>query len=66
MDNHTVLTLTGVDPPDAPVQQVGFEPSDPYVEQCWSPVIGAHPGRHIRAARVRDVAPPRWANGLRR
>ena len=40
METHTVLTLTPVDHPDARVQRVGFDLTDPYVEQCWGPVIG--------------------------
>lgn len=40
MQNHTVLTFTPVDHPDAHVQRVGFDLADPYLEQCWGPVIG--------------------------
>jgi len=40
MENHTVLTFTPVDHPDARVQRLGFDLADPYVEQCWGPVIG--------------------------
>jgi len=40
MENHTVLTFTPVDHPDTRVQRVGFDLTDPYVEQCWGPVVG--------------------------
>ncbi len=40
MENHDVLTFTPVDHPDARVQRVGFDLTDPYVTQCWGPVIG--------------------------
>ena len=40
MENHSVLTFTPVEHPDARVQRLGFDLSDPYVEQCWGPVIG--------------------------
>lgn len=40
MENHTVLTFTPVDHPDARVQRLGFDPAGPNVEQCWGPVIG--------------------------
>ena len=40
METHDVLTFTPVDHPDARVQRVGFDLTDPYVEQCWGPVIG--------------------------
>jgi hypothetical protein len=37
MENHDVLTLTPVPHPDGRVQRVGFDLTDPYVEQCWGP-----------------------------
>lgn len=40
MDNRDALTFTPVDHPDPRVQRVGFDLTDPYVEQCWGPVIG--------------------------
>ena len=40
MDNRDALTFTPVDHPDARVRRVGFDLTDPYVEQCWGPVIG--------------------------
>ena len=40
MENHSVLTFTPVEHPDARVQRLGFDLSDPYVEHCWGPVIG--------------------------
>jgi len=32
--------FTPVDHPDARVRRIGFDLTDPYVEQCWSAVIG--------------------------
>lgn len=40
MENRTALTFNPVPHPDRFVRQVGFELSDPYVEQCWGPVLG--------------------------
>lgn len=40
MENRTVLTFNLVEHPDARVQRVGFDLTDPYVEHCWGPVIG--------------------------
>ena len=40
MENHDVLTFTPVENPDPRVQRVGFDLTDPYVEQCWGPVVG--------------------------
>jgi hypothetical protein len=40
MENHTDLTLTSVDHPDSCVERVGFDLTDPYMEQCCRPVIG--------------------------
>jgi len=34
------LKFTPVDHPDARVRRIGFDLTDPYVEQCWSAVIG--------------------------
>jgi hypothetical protein len=34
------LCFTPVDHPDARIQRVGFDLTDPYVEQCWSAVVG--------------------------
>jgi hypothetical protein len=40
MDRDRVLTLSPVNHPNPRVRQVGFELTDPYVEQCWSAVVG--------------------------
>lgn len=40
MERDRALCFTPVDHPDARVQRIGFDPTDPYVEQCWSAVIG--------------------------
>ena len=40
MENRDVLTFTPVEHPDPRVQRVGFDLTDPYVEQCWGPVVG--------------------------
>ncbi len=40
MERDRVLRFTPVDHPDARVQRVGFDLADPYVEQCWSAVVG--------------------------
>jgi len=40
MDNRDVLTFTPINHPDPRVQRAGFDLTDPYLEQCWGPVIG--------------------------
>ncbi|WCO67940.1 hypothetical protein PO878_04285 [Iamia majanohamensis] len=40
MERDRILRFTPVDHPDARVQRVGFDLADPYVEQCWSAVVG--------------------------
>ena len=40
MHDDQILTFTPVDHPDPRVQQVGFDLTDPYLEQCWSAVVG--------------------------
>jgi len=40
MEPNRKLRFTPVEHPDARVQRVGFDLTDPYVEQCWSCVIG--------------------------
>ena len=40
MERDPVLVFNPVNHPDRKVRQVGFELSDPYVEQCWSAVVG--------------------------
>jgi len=34
------MTFTPVNHPDSRVRQAGFDLADPYLEQCWGPVIG--------------------------
>ena len=40
MEHDRTLKFTPVDHPDARVRRIGFDLTDPYVEQCWSAVIG--------------------------
>ena len=40
MERDRILRFTPVDHPDSRVQRVGFDLRDPYVEQCWSAVVG--------------------------
>lgn len=40
MERDQTLWFTPVDQPDARVRSVGFDLTDPYVEHCWSAVIG--------------------------
>jgi hypothetical protein len=40
MEPDRTLCFTPVDHPDARVQRVGFDLTDPYVEHCWSAVVG--------------------------
>ena len=40
MERDRTLSFTPVDHPDSRVQRVGFDLTDPYVEQCWSAVVG--------------------------
>jgi len=40
MEPERTLYFTPVDHPDARVQRIGFDLTDPYVEQCWSAVVG--------------------------
>lgn len=40
MEREHALVLTPVNHPDPRVRRIGFELSDPYVEQCWSAVVG--------------------------
>jgi hypothetical protein len=40
MEPDRALSFTPVDHPDERVQRVGFDLTDPYVEQCWSAVVG--------------------------
>ncbi len=40
MQRDGTLRFTPVDHPDARVQRLGFDLTDPYVEQCWSAVVG--------------------------
>src|ERR671918_1693946 len=40
MEHDRLLTLSPAHHPNPKVRRVGFELTDPYVEQCWSGVIG--------------------------
>jgi hypothetical protein len=40
MERDRTLSFTPIDHPDRRVQRVGFDLTDPYVEQCWSAVVG--------------------------
>lgn len=40
MEPDRVLTFSPVHHPDPKVQRAGFDLRDPYVEQCWTPVVG--------------------------
>ncbi|KAA0235954.1 MAG: hypothetical protein EDR02_02015 [Actinobacteria bacterium] len=40
MERDRTLRFTPIDHPDARLQRIGFDLSDPYVEQCWSAVVG--------------------------
>ena len=40
MELDRTLSFTPVDHPDERVQRIGFGLTDPYVEQCWSAVVG--------------------------
>jgi hypothetical protein len=40
MDKDRLLRFTPVNHPNPKVRRVGFELTDPYVEQCWSAVVG--------------------------
>ena len=40
MERDPVLVFNPVHHPDQRVRRVGFDLSDPYVEQCWSAVVG--------------------------
>ncbi len=40
MERDQLLRFTPVDHPDTRVRRVGFDLSDPYLEQCWSAVVG--------------------------
>ena len=55
MDRDRILRFTPVDHPDDRVQRVGFDLTDPYVEQCWSAVVG--PSSTLLLRRMPDL----WA-----
>jgi hypothetical protein len=40
MERDQTLQFTPVEHPDPRIQRVGFDLDNPYVEQCWSAVIG--------------------------
>lgn len=56
-----VIDLHAVPHPVAPVRRAGFALDDPYLEQCWTPVIGPSSVALLRhcAWRWRDAAPAR-------
>lgn len=55
MERDRILRFTPVDHPDDRVQRVGFDLTDPYVEQCWSAVVG--PSSTLLLRRMPDL----WA-----
>ena len=55
MERDQTLRFTPVDHPDTRVQRVGFDLNDPYVEQCWSAVVG--PSSTLLLRRMPDL----WA-----
>jgi hypothetical protein len=58
MERVRTLQFTPVDHPDARVRRIGFDLTDPYVEQCWSAVIG--PSATLLLRRL----PTLWATGV--
>lgn len=38
--NPPVVTITDIDHPDPRIQTHGFRVSDPYIELCWTPIVG--------------------------
>lgn len=40
MEPDRTLSFTPIDHPDKRVQRIGFDLTDPYIEQCWSAVVG--------------------------
>ncbi len=56
-----VIDLHAVPHPVAPVRRAGFALDDPYLEQCWTPVIGPSSVALLRhcAWRWQDAAPAR-------
>lgn len=40
MDTTRVIRFHGVPHPEPRIRQVGFSLDHPYVEQCWTPVLG--------------------------
>ncbi|MCB0951179.1 MAG: hypothetical protein KDB13_00310 [Microthrixaceae bacterium] len=55
MERDRILRFTPVDHPDIRVRRVGFDLRDPYVEQCWSAVVG--PSSTLLLRRMPDL----WA-----
>ena len=53
MERDRILRFTPVDHPDVRVRRVGFDLSDPYVEQCWSAVVG--PSSTLLLRRIRTL-----------
>jgi hypothetical protein len=65
MDPNQVVTLTPIPHPEPRIAQIGFDLSSPYVEQCWSPVIGPSATLLLRRLPVlwRDELPARLPAG---
>ena len=63
MEEHNALTFTPVEHPNPQVRQVGFDLEHPYVERCWSAVVGPSSMLLLRrvAALWVDDAPARQA-----
>lgn len=56
MERDQILRFTPVDHPDSRVQRVGFDLSDPYLEQCWAAVVGPSSTMLLRRMPVLWVA----------
>ena len=52
MEEHNALTFTPVEHPNPQVRQVGFDLEHPYVERCWSAVVGPSSMLLLRLSRV--------------
>ena len=58
MEEHNALTFAPVEHPNPQVRQVGFDLEHPYVERCWSAVVGPSSTlllRRVAALWVDDV-----------
>ena len=61
MERDQVITLNPVSHPDRRVRQVGFGLTDPYVEQCWSAVVG--PSTTLLLRRLPELCPLAYTLG---